>query len=71
MVAIDDVRQLSREAFASLGLEDIVYVKPIVMACGAIFEIHAADGECLAVVADEATARAAVARHDLKPLRLH
>ena len=34
-------------------------------------EIHAADGECLAVVADEATARAAVARHDLRPLRLH
>jgi len=61
----------SPEAFADFGLEDFAYVRPIAMDFGSIFEIRAADGECLAVVADEATALDALIRHDLQPMRLH
>jgi hypothetical protein len=61
----------STRAFAEFGIDEIAYLRPVVMDFGSIFEIRAADGECLAVVADEQEAREALLRHDLEPHRLH
>ena len=59
---------LSVEAFAQLGLGECVYVKRVQVKGGPVFEIRAADGACIAVVADERNARRALLEQDLQAL---
>jgi hypothetical protein len=61
---------LSPYAFATLGLEEIAYVKPIGN-IDAIYAIHAADGTQLALVSDRPEAAAMIRRHDLEPTSVH
>jgi len=63
-----DAAPLSAEAFAELGLGEYVYMKPVQVQGGPVFEIRAADGECIAVVADETNARRALLEQDLRAL---
>lgn len=62
---------LTSGSLASLGLEHVAYVKPIVENAGAAYAIHAADGTRLAVVADRLVAVAMIRRHDLEAASLH
>jgi hypothetical protein len=62
---------LTSRGFASLGLEQVAYVKPIVAGADPTYAIHAADGTRLAVVTDRLVAIAMVRQHDLEPASLH
>jgi hypothetical protein len=68
---VQTLRQISPEDFALLGVQRIAYIKPVVVDGESAFEIHAADGTKMAVVADREVAFAAVRQHDLEPLSVH
>jgi hypothetical protein len=66
-----DVRHLSEEQLAALGMSHIAYVKPVVVNGVAGFAIHAADGTPMAVAGDRDVAVAAIVQHEMHPLSVH
>nr|WP_294527248.1 DUF1150 family protein [uncultured Rhodopila sp.] len=66
-----DVRHLSEEQLAALGVSHIAYVKPVIVNGVAGFAIHAADGTPMAVAGDRAVAVAAIVQHEMHPLSVH
>jgi hypothetical protein len=69
--AVIDVRHLSEEQLAALGMSHIAYVKPVVINGVAGFAIHAADGTPMAVAGDRDVAVAAIVQHEMHPLSVH
>ncbi|PWC34287.1 DUF1150 family protein [Azospirillum sp. TSO35-2] len=65
------LRQLSPQDFASFGLGDVAYVRPVEVDGTAAFAIHAADGTPLSVVADRDLAFAAIIQNDMEPASVH
>jgi hypothetical protein len=66
-----DVRHLSEEQLAALGVSHIAYVKPVIVNGVAGFAIHAADGTPMAVAGDRDVAVAAIMQHEMHPLSVH
>jgi hypothetical protein len=66
-----DVRHLSEEQLAALGMSHIAYVKPVVINGVAGFAIHAADGTPMAVAGDRDVAVAAIVQHEMHALSVH
>jgi len=66
-----DIRHLSAEQLAGLGVSHIAYVKPIVVNGQQGFAIHAADGTPMAVAGDRDVAVAAILQHEMQPLSVH
>ena len=66
-----DIRHLSAEQLAALGVSQIAYVKPIIVNGQAGFAIHAADGTPMAVAGDRDVAVAAILQHEMQPLSVH
>jgi hypothetical protein len=57
--------------FALLGLQDIAYVKRIIVNDAPAFAVCAADGTQIAVLSDYQVALAAVRQQELEPLSVH
>jgi hypothetical protein len=70
MVAFD-VRHLSEQQLAALGVSHIAYVKPVMVNGVQGFAIHAADGTPMAVAGDRDVAVAAVMQHEMMPVSVH
>lgn len=70
-VAGFDLRHLSEQQLAALGMAQIAYVKPIVINGVQGFSIHAADGTQMGVAGDRSVAMAAVVQHEMLPLSVH
>ena len=66
-----DIRAMTPEQLAQLGVSDIAYIKPIQMNGAAVFAIHAADGSPMAVTTERDTAIAAVVQHEMLPALVH
>jgi len=66
-----DIRKLSDEQFAQLGLARLAYIKPVIVNGASGFAIHAADGTPMAVAGDRAVAMAAVVQHEMVPALVH
>lgn len=66
-----DVRHLSLEQLAALGVSHIAYVKEIMVQGIPGFAIHAADGTPLAVAQDRDVAIAAIVQHEMHALSVH
>jgi len=66
-----DIRHMSVEQLAQLGLAKLAYVKPIELNGSAGFAIHAADGTPMAVAADREVAIAAILQHEMIPALVH
>lgn len=66
-----DVRRLSEQQLAALGVSHIAYVKPVIVNGVAGFAIHAADGTPMAVAGDRDVAVAAIVQHEMHPLSVH
>jgi hypothetical protein len=66
-----DVRHLSEQQLAALGVSHIAYVKPVIVNGVQGFAIHAADGTPMAVAGDWDVAVAAVMQHEMLPLSVH
>ena len=70
-VFVPDVRGLSTEQLARLGVSQIAYLKPIVMNGEHGFAIHAADGTPMAMASDREVAVAAILQHEMLPVSVH
>ena len=66
-----DIRHLSTDELARLGVSQIAYVKPVMMNGTQAFAIHAADGTPMAVTADRAVAISAIIQHEMLPTLVH
>jgi hypothetical protein len=66
-----DIRHLSAEQLAQLGVSQIAYVKPVTVNGQHGFAIHAADGTPMAVTGDRDVAMAAIMQHEMFPLSVH
>ncbi|MFM2045185.1 MAG: hypothetical protein RLY86_3761 [Pseudomonadota bacterium] len=65
------LRQLSPQDFATFGVNDVAYVKPVQVNGLRGFAIHAADGTALAVVTDRLVAAATVRQNDMEAVSVH
>jgi len=66
-----DVRHLSEQQLAVLGVSHIAYVKPVTVNGIQGFAIHAADGTPMAVAGNRDVAIASVVQHEMLPLSVH
>jgi hypothetical protein len=66
-----DIRHLTVEQLAGLGVSEIAYVKPVMMNGVRAFAIHAADGTPMAVAGNEEVAFAAIRQHEMLPALVH
>ncbi len=71
MVASFDIRHLSAEQLAQLGVSQIAYVKPVTVNGQHGFAIHAADGTPMAMAGDRDVAMAAILQQEMHPLSVH
>jgi len=66
-----DIRHISVEQLAKLGMAQIAYVKPVMVDGEKGFAIHAADGTPMAVAGDRDVAIAAILQHEMVPAQIH
>jgi hypothetical protein len=66
-----DLRHISAEQLAQLGMKQIAYVKPIVVNGSVRFAIHAADGTRMAITEGLDVGIAAIVQHEIEPAQLH
>jgi hypothetical protein len=68
---IMDIRHISEAQLAQLGMQQVAYVKPVVVNGEQGFAIHAADGTPMAVAGDRDVAIAAIVEHEMVPAQVH
>jgi hypothetical protein len=66
-----DIRHLSAEQLAKLGVAQIAYVKPVIVNGEHGFAIHAADGTAMAIADDRDVAVAAIQQHEMHAVSVH
>ena len=66
-----DIRHLSIEQLARLGVSQIAYVKPVQLNGAIAYAIHAADGTPMAVAGDRDLAIAAVVQYEMLATLVH
>lgn len=71
MVQVNGFIQMSPQAFAALGVQDIAYIKPVLREGKPLVAVHAADGTEVAVTESRDVAMALVRQHELEPLSAH
>jgi hypothetical protein len=71
MAVAVDIRHISTEQLAQLGMQQIAYVKPVVVNGTAAFAIHAADGTPMAIAGGLDVAFAAIVQHEMVPAQVH
>ncbi len=62
---------LSSENFAVLGLDSLVYIRPVRVNGRRVHIIHAADGTPLTIVPDRDVALATVRQYEMNPVSVH
>jgi hypothetical protein len=71
MKEVEQVRHISAREFAALGIQDMAYIKRVLVNDVVGYAVHAADGTQIAVLPDRNVAFATVRQHDLEPLSVH
>jgi hypothetical protein len=71
MREIERFRQMSARELALLGMQDLAYIKRVIVNDVTAYAVHAADGTQIAVLPDRNVAFATVRQHDLEPLSVH
>lgn len=64
-------RAMSAQDLALWGMQDIAYVKRVIVDDAACWAIHGADGANIGMAPDRDVAFAAVRQHDLEPVSVH
>ena len=71
MKEIERIRHMSSRELALFGMQDLAYVKQVVVNGVSEFAVHAADGTQITVLPDREIALATLRQHDLEPLSVH
>ena len=66
-----DIRHITAEQLAGLGVSQIAYVKQVMMNGTLAFAIHAADGTQMAIAGDQELAVAAIHQHEMLATLVH
>jgi hypothetical protein len=66
-----DIRHLTVNQLAKLGVAQLAYVKAIIVNGAPAFAIHAADGTPMAVAEEREVAVAAIHQHDMLAVSVH
>jgi hypothetical protein len=65
------IRHMSSRELALFGMQDLAYVKAVLIDGVTAFAVHAADGTQITVLPDREIALATLRQHDLEPLSVH
>ena len=71
MNAIERLKNITPKEFALLGMNDVAYVKRVIVNDEVGYAIHSADGTQVAVMPDREVAFAAIRQHELEAVSLH
>lgn len=71
MTRTEVLKQISSREFALLGMNEVAYVKRVMVNDEAGFAIFSADGTQVAVLPDRDVAVATIRQHDLEPASVH
>jgi hypothetical protein len=71
MNRIEWLKNITPKEFAVLGMQDMAYIKRVVVNDEPGFAIFAADGTQVALLHDQEVALATVRQHDLEPVSVH
>jgi hypothetical protein len=71
MKEFEGIRHMSSRELALFGMQDLAYVKPVLVNGVTAFAVHAADGTQITVLPDREIALATLRQHDLEPLSVH
>jgi hypothetical protein len=71
MMSLGRWKEITPQEFTALGVQQVAYIKAIVVNDKAGFAIHAADGTPMAVMTDRQVAEAAIRQNDLEPVSVH
>ena len=66
-----DIRHLTVDQLAALGVSQLAYVKAVLVIATRAFAIHGADGTPMAVAGAEDLAFAAIRQHQMVPSLVH
>ena len=68
---IERIRQMSARDLALFGVQDLAYIKRVMVDGATGYAVHAADGTQIAMLPDRDVAFATVRQHDLEPVSVH
>ena len=68
---VQTLRHISPADFATIGVNEVAYVRKVEGEKGQLYGIFAADGTQLAVAASSDLAFAAIRQNEMEPLSLH
>ena len=71
MKEFERIRHMSSRELALFGMQDLAYVKAVLINGVTEFAVYAADGTQITVLPDRDIALATVRQHDLEPLSVH
>jgi hypothetical protein len=71
VTSAEELRRISPREFAAFGMEDLAYIRCVVVDDRPAFAIHAADGSQIAVMRDRTLAVATIRHHEWEPVSLH
>lgn len=71
VAAIADIRHISTQQLAQLGMQQVAYVKQVMVNGTTAFAIHAADGTPMAIADGLEVAVAAIVQHEMVPAQVH
>jgi len=71
MRGTEHLRYMSARELALFGMQDLAYVKQVIVNDVAAYAVHAADGTQIAVLPDREIAFATIRHHELEPLSVH
>ncbi len=66
-----DIRHMTADQLAGLGVSHLAYVKPVLVNGARAFAIHGADGTPMAVAGAQDLAFAAIRQHEMVPALVH
>jgi len=71
MDRIERIKQMSGRELALFGMQDLAYIKAVVVDGTTGYAVHAADGTQIAMLSNRDVAFVTVRQHDLEPVSVH
>jgi hypothetical protein len=65
------LRSMSAQDFARLGVQEVAYMRPVLLNGARVVSIHAADGTPIGAAPTASLAMAAIVQHDMEPALVH
>ena len=66
-----DLRNLSSQDLAALGVQDLAYIRAVLHNGEHAFAVHAADGTLVALSGSRASAETLIRQNEMEPVSVH